>query len=239
MLIDGVELTIDKNWKRIGISISGGADSALLTYLVASNTTADIYLTNQIRCWKTRPWQEHVANEVIDWLMSKFPNIVGVERNFIPPDLEWGRKGQNIVDEYGKLKSGNQIILRSFNEYIGYKYKLDAWYAAINKNPTIDIPGALEDRNEGHVPPVMDHMGCTICHPFVHVMKDWIIKQYYRLDILELLDLTRSCEGDAFDYPEVFGNLDYTNYKPGQYVPECGKCFWCKEREWGIERAKQ
>jgi len=238
MNIDGIEIPIDPEWKRIGISVSGGADSALLTYLIASNTDAEILLTNQIRCWKTRPWQEHIADNVIEWFMHRFDNILGVERNFIPPDLEWGRVGPNIVDEFGKLKSGNQIILRSYNEYISHKYKLDAWFAGINKNPDIDIPGALEDRNLGHVPPIMEYMGCMVCHPFVNVMKDWIVKQYFDLELEDLLEITRSCEGDNTDYPEVFNGLDYTNYTPGQSVPTCGKCFWCKEREWALGKIK-
>ena len=51
---------------------------------------------------------------------------------------------------------------------------------------------------------------------------------------MDLFDLTRSCEGDADIYPEVFGDLDYKTYVPGSPVPTCGKCFWCKEREWGV-----
>lgn len=239
IMYDDVSLPIDPNWKRVGISLSGGADSALLAYLVCSNTDAEIHIVTQIRCWKTRPWQEYGSEQVYNWLVSRFPNLKFKRHtNFIPPDLEWGREGPNILDEYGRLKSGNQIILRSYNEYIGHKEKFNAWFAAVNKNPDIKIEGALEDRNEGHVPPVMEHMGVAVCHPFVYTMKDWIIQKYYDLDILDLLNLTRSCEGDRIDYPEVFGDLDYKTYTPGQAVPECGKCFWCKEREWALSRVK-
>ena len=134
-----MELYLNHHWKRIGISISGGADSALLAYLICSNTDADIHFTNQIRLWKTRPWQEHVADNVIDWFKDRFKNNFYLHRNLIPPELEWADKGPTIVDEYGKLKSGNQIILRSHNEYIAHKYKLDALYGGINKNPDIEI----------------------------------------------------------------------------------------------------
>ena len=77
----------------------------------------------------------------------------------------------------------------------------------------------------------MKHMGIDICHPFVYTTKDWIIKQYYENNIEDLLDITRSCEGE-------FDGLDYTSYTPGQDIPICGECFWCKEREWAIEQAK-
>jgi len=225
-----MELYLNPKWSRIGISISGGADSALLAFLVCSNSDAEIHFTNQIRLWKTRPWQEHVADRVIDWFRNNFKNTFHIHRNLIPPELEWGDKGPTIVDEYGKLKSGNQIILRSHNEYIAHKYKLDALYGGINQNPDVAIPGALSDRDKGHIPAYFFHDGIHICHPFVHTKKDWIIKQYYENNILDLLNLTRSCEGE-------FEGLDYKTYLPGQEVPICGQCFWCKEREWAIEKS--
>lgn len=226
-----MNLYLDTNWKKIGISISGGADSALLTYLICSGTDAEIHLTNQIRLWKTRPWQEYVADQVIDWFKKSFRNKFYVHKNHIPPELEWADKGPTIIDEYGKLKSGNQIILRSFNEYIAHKYKLDALYGGVNKNPDIHIDGSLPDRDEGHIPEHFIHNDVHICHPFIHIRKNWIISQYYKYDILDLLDLTRSCEGE-------FEEINYKTYIQGQYVPLCGQCFWCKEREWAIEHAK-
>lgn len=226
-----MELYLNKEWNRIGISISGGADSALLAYLICSQSDAEIHFTNQIRLWRSRPWQEYIADRVIDWFRKNFQNKFIVHRNLIPPELEWADKGPSIIDEYGKLKSGNQIILRSHNEYIANKYKLDALYGGVNLNPDIDIPGALPDRNEGSIQPHFIHDGVHICHPFVYTRKDWIIKQYYDNDILDLLDITRSCEGE-------FEGINYKTYVPGQFIPICGQCFWCKERAWAIEKSK-
>jgi len=241
MLINqDVSLPYDKKWQRIGVSVSGGADSALLLYLLSKKYDCEIHVITQVRCWKTRPWQLHNSIAVFDWMQETFPSKKFIRHEgFIPPDLEWSDKGPNIVDEYGKLKSGNQIILRSHNEYICHRENLDAWFAAVNLNPDIKLENALEDRNEGHIPPVFEHMDTVVCHPFIHTRKDWIIQQYFDYDILDLLDLTRSCEGDKNDYPEVFGDLDYKTYVPSQAVPTCGKCFWCQEREWALSRVKK
>ena len=67
-------LYLNKSWKRIGVSLSGGADSALLAYLICKNVTinTDIHITSQIRCWRTRPWQEYYVDGVIRWLKKEF-----------------------------------------------------------------------------------------------------------------------------------------------------------------------
>ena len=225
-----MNLFLNPNWKRIGISLSGGADSALLAYLVMSKTDADIYFTTQVRMWKTRPWQRYIAQDVVEWFRKKFNNRIEHIEGFIPPEMEEPNT-TNIIDEYGKEKPGNRIILRAHNEYLGHIHKLNAWFAAVNKNPDIKIPGSLEERNNGVLPLHTTHMGIDICHPFVYTKKDWIIQQYYDLDITDLLDITRSCEGE-------FEGLNYKTYTPGDPVPICGECFWCNEREWALGKVE-
>ena len=224
-----MELFLNPKYKRIGISLSGGADSALLAYLILKQSNADIYFTTQIRMWKTRPWQRYVAQDVVAWFRKNFPNRIEHIEGFIPPEMEEPNTTY-ITDEYGKLKPGNRIILRAHNEWAVHTYKLDAWYAAVTKNPE-DVPGGLPERDEGILPLHMTHMGIDICHPFVYTTKDWIVKQYYDNNIEDLLNLTRSCEGE-------FAELDYTTYTPRQFVPICNECFWCKERDWAIEKVK-
>lgn len=229
MIIDSVDIPLKHTWNRIGISLSGGADSALLSYLILSNTQADIYFTTQIRMWKTRPWQKYVARDVVNWFREKFNNKITHLENFVPPEMEEPNTTY-ITDEYGKSKPGNRIILRAYNEYVAHAHKLDAWYAGVNLNPTESFCGAPTDRNQAVIPSVLEHMGIPVHHPFVNVRKDWIIRQYMNNNIGELLEITRSCEGE-------FDNLNYKNYVPYQRVPVCRECFWCKEREWGIANA--
>jgi hypothetical protein len=234
--VDGVCLPLDSTWKNIGVSLSGGADSALLTYLLCSliknnNYDITVHVISHIRCWKTRPWQRHNSIDVYNWLTSKFENIQFVRHeNFIPPDLEWGNTGPNIVDEYGKLNSGDIIEIRAFAEYIGHTHSLDAYFNAVTKNPTLEIEGAMDIRNiepveENLSKMITTHMNIVSSHPFRFIDKSWIYKQYKQLDILSLYNITRSCEGE-------FKDINYKSYIPGQYVPLCGKCFWCCERSW-------
>ena len=223
------------DWKNIGISLSGGADSALLAYLVCSQIKdTKVHILSHVRMWKTRPWQRYDSIRVFEWLQQRFPNIEFVRHeNFIPPDLEYGDKGAYIEDEYGQIRSGDQIIVRAHAEWIAVTHNLNAWYAGKTKNPsdptiTKGMPDRdiiVEDPNEL----VKDHKGVAVCHPFLYTEKDKIIAQYVSHNILNLLNITRSCEGD-------FADIDFTTYTPNQIVPECGECFWCQERNWAKEK---
>lgn len=231
-------IPFDNNWKKVAISLSGGADSALLAFLVCEQVTdQEVHIISHIRCWKTKPWQQYDSLRIYEYLTNKFPNIVFHRHtNFIAPDLEYGSQGPTIVDEYGKHVSGDNAEIRSFAEYICHSYDIDIYYNAVTRNPkNVDFQGMssrdLEPSEENKHLELMTHMGRLAAHPFRFLEKDKIVKKYKELGIMDLFEMTRSCEG-------TFDNIDYRNYTVGQHVPICGECFWCKEREWAIEQNK-
>ena len=242
-IIDGIEMPFDSTWRDIAISLSGGADSTLLAYLLCSIVRESeielftVHIISHTRMWKTRPWQAWDSQYVYNWLLQEFPHInFKRHTNFIAPDIEHGSIGASIPDEYNKFVSGDNIQQRSYAEYICFQENISAYYNAVTHNPRgIDLGGMpernIEPSEDNHHLTIMKHMDKWALHPFRFVEKDWIIKQYNRLGITNLLNKTRSCEGE-------FDKLNYQTYTPGQYVPVCGKCFWCKEREWAIEQNK-
>lgn len=237
---DNVAVPFDYSWKNIAISVSGGADSALLAYFVCSlakESNATIHIIQHIRNWKTKPWQEHDADYVYRWLRWEFHHV-NFERhiNFIAPELEYAITGPSLTDEYNKHVSGDNIQQRAYAEYICDKFNIDAYYNAVTRNPrNVDFQGMserdIEPNAENEHLAVMQHMGRWALHPFRFVEKSWVVTQYRTHNLFDLFSKTRSCEG------EVEG-LTYENYTPGQHVPTCGECFWCKEREWAIEQSK-
>lgn len=235
--IDDVNIPFEKHWENIAISVSGGADSALLAYLICSLISNDttVHIISHTRMWKTRPWQQQDSLNVYNWLAIKFPKIKFKRHtNFIAPDIEYGNIGPSIVDEYDKNVSGDNIQQRAYAEYICYNEDCEAYYNAVTRNPRgIDLGGMternIEPTEENQHLTLMIHMGRYAIHPFRFVEKDWIIKQYNRLKIEDLLNITRSCEGE-------FKTINYKTYVKGQVVPTCGECFWCKERAWAIDK---
>ena len=232
--IDGVRIPYNKEWKNIAISLSGGADSALLAYLLCSLSYAEdttVHIINHVRCWKTKPWQQYDADHVYRWLFQRFYHTTFKRHtNFIAPELEYGNMGPNLTDEYGKKVSGDNIQQRAYAEYICKTKDIDAYYNAVTRNPRLAQFNGMQERDiepteENKHLEYMIHLGVVASHPFRFVDKSWVLKQYKRLEIMDLFNITRSCEGTV-------DGLTYENYTFGQHVPVCGECFWCKEREW-------
>jgi hypothetical protein len=239
--IDKVNLHIDPAWTGIAVSVSGGADSALLTYLLCSiisreQLDIEVHVISHIRMWKTRPWQRYDSLRVYQFLEESFPTITfHRHENFIAPDIEYGKIGPSIRDEHGNMKGGDQITVRSHAEYICVTHEINAWFSALTMNPNdATITNGMPDRVHKEQDPsklIVEQSGVYICHPFLYTTKDWIVKQYQDNNIIHLFDITRSCEGE-------FEGLDYTNYVPFEHVPVCGTCFWCRERAWAIDQQK-
>lgn len=231
-------VAFDPQWKSLAISLSGGADSALLCYILAHLATKHglknikIHAISHIRCWKTRPWQEYDSLRVYNWLSNKFQDINFIRHiNFIPPELEWADRGPIIND-----LSGDIIEIQSFAEYICTKYNIDVYFNAVTRNPKVFLEKSMSKRDidptglNDHLQ-IMNHLGKIAVHPFRFVDKSVVLGLYKKLMIMDLFEITRSCEGE-------FQDLNYKNYRQGQIVPVCNKCFWCKEREWAVEITK-
>jgi hypothetical protein len=225
------------NWRSVGIALSGGADSALLAYMICDKIPSNradftVHVINNIRCWKTKPWQQTDAKSVIRWLENRFPNITfKVHTNFVAPELEHAY-GTMITDEYGKEVSGDTLELRAFAEFVCVSEDVDAYFNGVTRNPKdVDLGGMVArdidpTMDNSHLQ-LMEHMDRMVSHPFRFADKSQIMLQYKRLGLEDLLNRTRSCEGE-------FDHITYKTYTPGQYVPVCGKCFWCLEREWAL-----
>ena len=262
--VDEALYPYDPSWKRVGVNVSGGADSAVGTAILAEliekhgNNTAIYFLTN-VRVWNNRPWAGPISVEVYNKIREMFPNVC-MERiqNFIPPELEEGSIG--MIEQINT--SGDRMCTQSFNRFAVYTYKLDAVYNFITNNPdpeTVEHSRGPWDRiwteeklaETSVCPQYVTHSKdanrkATLVHPWKLIKKDFILGQYYRRGWEKLLKTTRSCEGDKNLFPDSFP--DFLKYEHGvSRLYECHElsdvkeewCYWCAEREWAKAEAKK
>jgi hypothetical protein len=257
-------------WKNIGVNVSGGADSAAGTATLAkiiqdNGYDCKIHFLTNVRVWNNRPWAGPISIEVYNKLKEMFPDVIGERiQNFIPPEIEEGSlrnketNPEGILTEIGM--SGDRICVNSFNRYAVYTYGLEAVYNFITLNPTHfdhdmgprDRGWDLENLQEewDRLPQLTpSYDGRWLVQPWKLVEKDFVISQYFRNGWEDLLNTTRSCEGDIKLFPNG-GFEDYTTYKhgtsplhtcldlkkPEESLDRC--CFWCVERDWAINSAR-
>lgn len=261
--INGLDIPFDPNWKNIAVNLSGGADSASLCMLLAriiknNNYDCKIHVITFVRCWDTRPWQQPISVDVFNKLKEMFPGIVYQRHEaYIPPELEFGVVGtltsSGNSSGHNRLegdRSGDMIYNDSFNSYITYRYNLDATFNATSKNPkgvTLDThydraPKREKDAVEGELHDLIflsKKSKKWFVTPYRFVQKDWILAQYYIFNAEDLLDTTRSCEGDLSEEPIKKEIPSLEDYSAGKYVPLCNICFWCLERAWAEENCQQ
>lgn len=266
--VDEAFYPYDPEWKRIGVNVSGGADSAIGSSILAEliqkhgNNTELYFLTN-VRVWNNRPWAGPISVQVYEKIRSMFPDVrMQRIQNFIPPEIEEGSlmteddvNPKGILSEIGI--SGDRLCTISFNRFAVHTYKLDAVYNFITNNPDNE---QFEHRSKPHdriwdqqrldqtsvCPQFLKGENHHLVHPWKLITKDFILGQYYRRGWEDLLNTTRSCEGDKVLFPE--GPFeDFTTYQHGvSALPECHQvdedpqrgCYWCAEREWAKKRAK-
>ena len=258
--VNGLLYPYDPAWDNIGVNLSGGADSAVGTatlcklILEHGNNTAITVLTN-VRVWNNRPWAAPISVEVYEKLQSMFPEVKMTRiQNFIPPELEEGSIG--IIEQINT--TGDRMCTQSFNRFAVHTYKLDAVYNFITANPTQaevqhskgpwDRIWDAEKLAETGVCPQYFSDTPVIVHPWKLITKDFIMGQYIRRDWEDLLNITRSCEGDKILWPDNPSFGDYRTYEHGVTpLLTCSDvdtnkdhgCFWCAERAWALSTAQR
>lgn len=245
--VSKLKIPFQNNWERIGINLSGGADSACMTmllcdHIIKNKLDTKIYIITFLRCWDTRPWQKPVAENVYKYLKKLYPSIIQDQVFcFIAPEIEHG-----AIGEIFEGKSGDQLTVSGFNRYCAYNYNLEAVFNATSRNPSdTNFSDRMRNRDIDADDPVLSDLyytkkECAILKPFAYTEKDWIIAQYKIFNKWDLFKITRSCEGDLVTSQEIRKTVKKLNdYYPNKEVAECGQCFWCNERNWALDRLEQ
>jgi hypothetical protein len=217
-------IAVPKHVKKLGISMSGGADSSMLCYLVVKYlmiTDRHDVVIHPVTCnWGVRPWSIGAAKNAVKFIA----NHTGF-KNFGQHYKFHISKEDCTTDDFKEKLFGVNTSFMFGNELI------DHIFGGKTKNPPKEVMDTFYDKNfqSDRVEPTLENVYKSPVDtvPFAMVDKRFIIEQYRKekalFDIL-LNKITRSCEGDEVT------TENYTN--------TCGKCWWCEERAWAIEQTK-
>lgn len=229
--LDGVDIGIYRDGP-VGISVSCGADSAIILYLLMEEVKHDLHIYNLLGAKR-----QFVLEPAFDKVITRCAELTG-KTNF-------------FVHKVPADKQTPELIFKIYKEELD-SGKIDILYTGMTKFPPDDVyapwgmPGPEWHRKWRHFDNVHPLFGlellipegtdCSspaltidgsykpklsqdirVYNPLINHTKQSIATLYKALNIeKELFPFTRSCEDD--------------NHTHGH----CGTCWWCKEREWAF-----
>jgi len=158
--------------KKVGVSISGGADSALLLYMLCQAGHECVLLTIDRT---SRRHQLPYAKAVVDWIQQYYPDQINT--HYIRTVSE-----DNIEAERRQIK-----------KEIERKHDIDTWLNGMTSNPPVkfDSDNERDTRRDKDLTKGGDK---KTLRPFYNIDKSVVIALYHSMCIEELLDVSFSCE---------------------------------------------
>jgi hypothetical protein len=206
-----VIIDVDEKYSRVGIKISGGADSAIMAYMLAlyKKNVRDVDLIPITVINAIKPHQHIFAHRVVKFIEEELG--VKFEEHRIKPEP---------VDpsKYGEEQS---VYVRGLRR----EGIIDTHFTGITENPDVELDETMEwtgdptrGKELGYKP--VSNMNSYV--PFANINKKAIAELYRHYDLMDsLFPVTRSCENKKVHFTE----------------PHCGdRCWWCLERKWGFGR---
>ena len=215
------------------LSLSGGLDSTSLLYLICK-FFPHIKITPAIAIDAYAKFDALCANDTIAWMKTEFPNHNILETqsfNFDHTDPYWLKKAEQLPldrQERGLTIEGTSKNLQMAEGFrnISTNVKCNFFTTGTTANPPDEVMKkrgffdlAEPNRNE---PRNKKPLNGSFYQPYINVDKRFVAGIYREHELMEsLFPYTSSCVG-------MPNETDY-----GQ--KECGKCFWCQEKQWGFE----
>ena len=230
--IDGIPIGIYKAGP-IGIGISGGADSAILLYILMSNVKNPIHIYNM---WTT--YRQNVFGKYVDAVIETCSKLTG-NTNYIVHKIQ-SEPDESVEFYFNMLTDALDrkeidmvylgiTVFPPREVYLTFTSQQPEWHNDFRSGETnhplfgLNVP-VDKAENFSQVPltingePIDELTLDTRAYIplFNHNKKD--IAKLYRHFGLEktLLPVTRSCENDNHPYSH------------------CGTCWWCHERVWAF-----
>lgn len=228
-----VDIDIPDNIERILVSCSGGADSAILFYILCdylqkenrTDVTVDMVSFSNDFKWR---WNGRKAADILNYTIDKlsFDQIGSHTIHYIPvqDSKYWHPVQHKYFLDYDNalVMSGETCNPKSDaeNKHLnGWQYYSLAKRALPERNFENEFKKPLYQEYE------VDDYIQRYMSPFTRVDKRFVASMYKKYDVMDMFYLTRSCEEVP---PE---NTPY--YKDFEDNP-CHICWWCLERKWAF-----
>lgn len=221
---------IVKNSKKISVSLSGGADSAILFY-----HACDVLPDRTFIPWSgydtRRPDSIFYAMEVYEFVKNSYPNVNILPHHTFKYTTTTCTAGDGTKN-WNWRKDPKSVAHHEAEYELWEKHKFDLTLNGMTSNPPEDAikkfkmdidtgHGIIEPRRHRDRPNWGLDGFRPVYAPFTNEDKSYVKMMYEKYGVLDTLyPLTASCIG----FPHETDN----GQKP------CMNCVWCKERLWAF-----
>lgn len=213
-------IPLGKDWRTVGIQVSGGLDSALLLFLTTKaiqESGLDI---------KIQPISVFIPSKVkniasTEAIIDKIREITGAD--FIKDGLIFDMPVEETTTHDGKK---DQFFINMIRNLF-MEGKIDFEYNGNTKNPPEHARknwknDQFRQKNRDNANSI--YTTAYSASPHYYMDKSDIINLYLKYNLYnDIIPLTCSCDENVSVVHEAQLN-----------VP-CGSCWWCEERRWGFE----
>jgi hypothetical protein len=222
---ESVEIGIPRDGSAVSVFISGGVDSAIMTYLVVKSVQKFGYgnkiypITSE---FMQRPFNIKHAYDVLRVIESSTGFKFSQHLIFPMPNH------LSHIDDQDK----KPIMSENITEY-RVRYGISVVFNGLTANPPIE---EVPDNYWGQRQVERDDISLVLLklkqnevqYPFLFLDKRSVSAFYEKYEMLyELFDATRSCESEM-DESKYFTKTCF------DVRPEGNECWWCREREYGF-----
>ena len=225
-----VKIDIDPSFVNIGIQVSGGADSALLLYLISK--TLDKW-SSSITVYPIHgfdPWRPTIkpARKVVEMVRGYFPRVNIADISSYDASYVWGRDGNEL-----RCKNGWDPDLLDFSIplSISRMYNGSTLYSHTYNGPGYSPQWRKDPGDWGPG------------RPMLVINKQEVVQLFREHDIMDLYYSTWSCGAQRYpinlpgNHHEVNGvkywNNNAVDWDNEENTKPCGVCWACDERRWG------
>lgn len=211
-IYDGINFNIYDG--KLGVSVSGGADSALVLFFLLKFNKSKIHIFT-------------FADQQKQLINTK--SAIDVVNTCI--QLTGNSNLEHHID-YGEIK-GIDTLFRNHDLYLKNKI-VDYVYTGITKNPPKEVTDSFLEEVPVAVPRDPDVIRDVLWEgswyrPWTNLNKRDLYNIYKKHNLLDtLFPKTRSCEFYNTDIQEMEEFIRTHKH--------CGSCWWCEERMWGFGR---
>lgn len=239
-----IDLFAEKIPSICPISISGGADSASLFYLI-SKYFPQVQLIPYTCRDQNAPKDAIAATNIVKWMQQQFPDnkirdIEIFDFNDRTEDFVSYKDCDLVINSYPqyfgmrRTQISKIIQIDNISKKLMQKFPGAIRLDGMTRNPPkedmkrLNFYHLAERRRDKELPKIIEYREniydpvMSIYQPYANIDKKFVAGVYNENNLIEtLFPLTRSCVGTA--------------RQTDNFTRECHKCFWCYEKAWAFD----